>query len=98
MLGAADSADAGFKLRAEEIRKLMLAELGDSDQSPPALVRRVLFARDIQGLWYLRSDIMAFLATRHGETEARARMEKISRRFKGTLPGSLAARPSNLGR
>lgn len=87
------------KDRTEEIRQLMLGEIGTGgEERHPGLVRRVLFARDVQGLWYLRSEVMAVLANTYGETMAREKMNRISGRFKGLLPASLTARTPSLSR
>ncbi|RYX91983.1 MAG: hypothetical protein EOO28_23920 [Comamonadaceae bacterium] len=99
MLGSTEASSALLKHKSEEIRQLMLREIGQAGEDKhPGLVRRVLFARDIQGLWYLRSEVMAVMANTYGETLAREKMERISSEFKGLLPGSLAARPSSLKR
>ncbi|WP_232533132.1 hypothetical protein [Ramlibacter pinisoli] len=62
----------------------------------PQLTRRIRYAGDIQGLWYLRGDLMGALAAMHGEVVARERIEAITDLFQGLLPGSLASRPSPL--
>jgi hypothetical protein len=58
--------------------------------------RRVRYANDIQGLWYLRGDLLAALASVQGEQEARQKVLRVSRMFQGLLPGSLNSRPSPL--
>lgn len=81
----------------EDIREAMLALLGESGTRQFANVtRRIRYANDIQGLWYLRGDLMAALAAIEGEAAARQQVQKITRMFSGLLPGSLTSRPSPL--
>jgi hypothetical protein len=81
----------------EDIRETMLGMLGDDGPRQfPHVTRRLRYAGDVQGLWYLRGDLMAVLATLHGEIEARRRIDSITLMFDGLLPGSLASRPSPL--
>lgn len=85
--------------RIEDIRELMLSEIGDyGEKNFPGVARRVRYAPDVQGLWYVRSDVMAILASSHGETIAREKIARISGMFKGLLPNSLSTRPSSLTR
>lgn len=53
---------------------------------------RVLYASDIQALWYLRSDMMTLLAHPLGETEARSRLATVTALFAGLLPAAQKAR------
>ena len=81
----------------EDIREAMLALLAEAGGKQFANVtRRVRYANDIQALWYLRGDLMAVLATLHGEAEARRKVASITEMFDGLLPGSLYSRPSPL--
>jgi hypothetical protein len=81
----------------EDIREAMLALLGPAGTKQFANVtRRIRYANDVQGLWYLRGDLMAALATTMGEAAAREHVLKITRMFQGLLPGSLNSRPSPL--
>lgn len=52
---------------------------------PPAvscrLLRRIQLA-DLEGLWYLRSDLVATLASARGEAHARAQVATLDARFK----------------
>lgn len=83
--------------RTEDIRQLILEELGEFGESNfPKVTRRVRFAIDAQGLWYARGDVMAVLAAAHGETIAREKIDRISREFKGLVPSGLSARSSSL--
>jgi hypothetical protein len=81
----------------EDIREAMLSLLGDSGAKRfPQVTRRVRYANDIQGLWYLRGDLMAALAASQGESAAREKIQRITNMFHGLLPGSLSSRPSPL--
>lgn len=93
LLGLADTPPKDALWRIETIREQMLAELGDyGDRKFPAIVRRVRFAPDVQGLWYARSDVMAILSNTYGETIAREKMLDISCKFVGLLPKSVTKR------
>jgi hypothetical protein len=100
VLGTTESmAPAAVKDRSEEIRLLMLREIGEyGEKNYPGVARRLRYASDVQGLWYVRSDVMAIMANLYGETIAREKMSRISGMFKGLLPGSLSSRPSSLTR
>lgn len=92
-------APTAIKDRTEDIRQLMLEELGEyGEKNYPGVARRVRYAPDVQGLWYVRSDVMAILANVYGETVAREKISRISGMFKGLLPGNLSSRPSALHR
>lgn len=81
----------------EDIREAMLALLGDDGpQRFPQLTRRLRYANDIQALWYLRGDLMATLASAHGESMAREQVRGITGMFEGMLPSGLSSRPSPL--
>jgi hypothetical protein len=100
VLGGPESVQpAAMKNRLEEIRSLMLKEIGElGEKSNPGVARRIRYAPDVHGLWYIRSDVMAILAGLHGETVASEKIARISGMFKGMLPGSLSSRPSSLTR
>ena len=90
LLGMAEATPAMLIDRTEDIRQLMLDEMGEyGEKHFPGVARRVRYAADVQGLWYVRSDVMAILASTHGETIARQRIATISGKFKGLLPSSL---------
>ena len=81
----------------EDIREAMLALLGeDGTRRFANVTRRVRYANDVQGLWYLRGDVMAALAATQGEASARQKVQQITGMFQGLLPGSLSSRPSPL--
>lgn len=81
----------------EDIRESMLAVLGDTGPKHfPQITRRIRYANDIQALWYLRGDLMAALASMHGEAAAREKVSSITAQFQGLLPNGLNSRPSPL--
>jgi len=83
--------------RVEEIRQAMLESLGDSGRSAfPAIERRVRFASDVQGLWYLRGEMMEALSSLQGEYMARRKIDEVSTLFRGVLPSSMSSRQSRL--
>ena len=90
MLGRSEPTPRVIGERTEDIRQLMLDELGElGEKKFPGVARRLRYAPDIQGLWYARSDLMAILANTYGETVAREKIADISGRFNGLLPASL---------
>lgn len=97
LLGANEITASIRQNRTEEIRKLMLAEIGHfGDANFLKVARRVRYATDAQGLWYARGDVMEALAAVHGETIAREKLQRISDRFKGLLPSGMNPRSSSL--
>ncbi len=95
LLGRSEPAPAALESRLEDIRQRMLSELGEyGEKKFPAVIRRVRYAPDIQGLWYARSDVMAILSNTYGETVAREKIADISGQFKGLLPKSLTGKAS----
>ncbi len=93
LLGWAEPTPMAIGERTEDIRQLMLVELGEQGEKKfPGVARRLRYAPDIQGLWYARSDLMAILANTYGETVAREKIADISGRFKGLLPSSLTGK------
>lgn len=82
----------------EDIRVSMLALVPDSEERQVVQVgRRIRYATDLLGLWYLRGDLMAALAGRDGEACAREKLRAITGMFEGRLPVGLRSRPSPLG-
>ena len=62
--------DAEFSV--EDIRSAMLELMKAVEETRfPQVFRRVRYAGDVQGLWYLRGDVMAALASSLGEVAAR---------------------------
>lgn len=57
----------------------------------PPLWARVAVCRDLQSLWYLRTDVLMYLATYIGEPKARDRLQPITNMFRGLIS------PSQLG-
>jgi hypothetical protein len=89
--------DSALEEGLEDVRELMLDVLGDAGSRHfPQITRRIRYAGDIQALWYLRGDLMAALASMHGEKMARQQIASITAQFQGLLPGGLASRPSPL--
>jgi hypothetical protein len=89
--------DSILESGCEDIRESMLALLGEAGPKHyPQITRRIRYASDVQALWYLRGDLMAALASIHGEMAARQRIASVTQMFNGLLPGSLNSRPSPL--
>ena len=74
--------------RLEEVRKAMLELLEqDGAGKNSAIERRVLFAHDLDALWYLRPDLMTALAEARGESAARDCLADITRLFETDTGG-----------
>ena len=83
--------------RTEEIRLSMLSILGENGADTfPGLRRRLMFAVDIEALWYLRSEWMGSLSSLHGERIAAAHLRSINMQFEGLLTKGMNSRPSPL--
>ncbi|MES2509804.1 MAG: hypothetical protein V4625_07725 [Pseudomonadota bacterium] len=81
----------------ENIRQAMLdtvarAESGGRAAPRTRLTYRIMVARDIEALWFLRSDVMQLLSANTGELQALAELNAINARFKGLLPVGLGPR------
>ncbi|HSV51985.1 MAG TPA: hypothetical protein VLJ57_07705 [Burkholderiaceae bacterium] len=99
LLGSLPLQSTAFKEgRIDEIRLAMLACLGEAGARHfPHVERRIRFSGDVEGLWFLRGDVLAAVAMTHGEAHARKRIERITAMFKGLIPEGLNSRPSPLG-
>ena len=81
----------------ENIRESMLELVGAGpDSSYRHIGRRIRYAVDVHSLWYLRGDLMALLAGRHGELVAREKIELLTEMFEEFLPQGLKSRPGPL--
>lgn len=79
----------------ESIRQHMLDSLGhDGCAAFAHIERRILFAPDLQSLWYLRSDLMVALSSLNGEFIARQCLKDITDMFEGLLPRGMYSRPA----
>jgi hypothetical protein len=88
---------AAMEIGIEDIRSAMLGLMtAGEDERFPHVVRRIRYAGDVQGLWYLRGDLMAVLASSHGEAAAREKLESLRDMFEDLLPRGLRSRPSPL--
>lgn len=59
------------------------------------LHKRLRQAREVQDLWYLRSDLLQALARVEGEKAARQRLTKITALFEGVLPAAMLQRSTD---
>lgn len=84
----------------ETIRVAMLQCLGpitdESDRHFVQVLTRIRFSNDVEGLWYLRGDVMALLSTTRGELAARQYVDGLTPLFEGLLPRSLTNGPARL--
>lgn len=89
--------DSVLEMGIQDVRDAMLELLAQIPDNPaPVVTRRIRYAGDIQALWYLRSDLMAVLAKRHGEATARAKIDTVTEMFADLGPLGLRSRPSPL--
>ena len=54
--------------------------------------QRVLFAQDMEALWYLRQDLVLVLTEFEGDEAARRQTMKINNSFHGRLPSTMKPR------
>jgi hypothetical protein len=89
--------EAVMEERTEDIRAMMLNTLGEKGAASfSALRRRLMFASDLQGLWYLRSEWMGAISSLYGEREAAKELSKLNIQFEGMLSKGMESRPSPL--
>ncbi|MDB5872178.1 MAG: hypothetical protein JWQ07_1620 [Ramlibacter sp.] len=95
--GASAPATELPEVTIDDIREAMLALLMrvGADRFPH-VARRIRYATDVQALWFLRGDLMAVLASSHGEAVAREELAEVSDMFENSLPQGLRSRPSPL--
>jgi hypothetical protein len=103
LMGLLSESDADMKAqsRLEDIREAMLESMTEALEGRvvrPAVWGQVLYAQDIQMLWYLRSDLMAFLSDHYGETMAQQKMTDITREFRDLIPKARRAVGSKSGK
>ena len=85
-------AEASDDLQA--IRKAMLHALEQTtDGVNSAIERKLLFAHDIDQLWYARPELMMAIAASKGEAIANTSMAEITRLFETRAPGRFKAKP-----
>ena len=81
------SVDAQEQL--EVIRAAMLDEIMELDDMHAVVYGSVWnsidSARDIQSLWYLRSDLLKVISESYGEEVARKKLQEISEMFRGLV-------------
>lgn len=71
----------------------MLDCLGDDGYRDfPQVERRIVFASDLQALWYLRPELLMVVSAVAGERAAQAKIARISALFDGLLPQGLSSR------
>ncbi len=72
-----------------KIRSTMLLALADASTDQQLKLERViLFAKEIDALWYVRPELMSAVASHLGEANASRRMAEITQLFEGYVPGS----------
>ena len=92
-IAPAPKAVADRAKRLEAIRHAMLSALSELDATRfPDLGRRLRIADDFQTLWYARSELMHAMASRMGESHAKAQMAVITDMFEGLVSPGIAPR------
>jgi len=64
-----------------------------SEDIRPLIWNKVFYASSLQTLWYLRTDLMAFLCGHCGEILAREKLAAISEKFRSALPADQMPKP-----
>jgi hypothetical protein len=80
--------------KLEDIREEMLGYMAHfmvGKAVRPAVWAKVLYAKDIQSLWYLRSDLMHILSKLSDEAAATKALENITEMFGGHIPPAMFA-------
>ena len=75
--------------RCEKLRAAMLDvvfEAADTRAPQTPIFLRIQNAAEVQTLWYLRSDLMMFLAEQIGESAAMEKLQSITALFDGAVP------------
>ena len=83
-LTEADAASLTKDIRVAMVAAMLEALRGQTTR--PAVWNKVIYATSIQTLWYLRTDLMAFLSEQAGETRAREKLAEITEKFRGAMP------------
>ena len=98
LFGHSNAGDSRTHYRIEDVRQAMLDSIGDEGCTVfPQIERRILFAEDLNGLWYLRSDVMLSISSLKGEVVASQKIRQITSMFEGLLPKGLFSRPGSMG-
>ena len=71
----------------EEMLGCMMPCLRGLAHQPPVWAK-VMYAPDVQSLWYHRSDVMVVLCEHLGETQANLTMARITPLFRGAVPAN----------
>jgi hypothetical protein len=99
LLGLSVPDKSRIRTRIDHIRQAMLDSLGNEGcANHRQIARRVLFASDLQGLWYLRSDVMAAISSQQGESVASEKLRQITAMFQDLLPKNMVSPRTGLGR
>lgn len=89
-----DSTAAGNRLEnARDAMLDLLSEVLEGQVVKPAVWGQVLYARDLESLWYQRSEVMSLLSKHMGETTARERVAALSPLFKEVQLGRKTSAP-----
>jgi hypothetical protein len=87
--------------RTHEIREEMLKHVDltpDTEAEKPLVWQEINVARDVESLWYLRSDVLQHLGEHHGERVARQKIDAITEMFRGIIPKNQMPSGRGLGR
>ncbi len=91
--GAGIQRDKVHVFRAADVRYRIIKTLEHEGLPSDALVmRKISTISDVEGLWFLRTDMMQDLSLRFGEQEAQIVMGDITPLFTGLVPDSMFRR------
>lgn len=97
VLGTGSQATPALQDTMADIRRSMSAALGTPRTVAAfTIAGKIESAEDLQGLWFLRADLMLVLAALQGEAKAREVMFDLTNRFHGLLPRGFSSRKSPL--
>ena len=83
----------GASRQVDKVRAAMLRVLqAHGGHGVQRVEQKVLFAVDMESLWYLRQDILQAITVLDGEFTARRHLIPIDRMFKGWLPNAMEPR------
>ena len=73
----------------DDIREEMLGSIApyvENQAVRPPVWAKVLYAEDIESLWYQRSDVMQILSEKEGEANAAETLERLTAMFRHHVP------------
>jgi hypothetical protein len=95
------SSESDIDDRTENIRDAMHAAISPfigNQAVMPRVWRSIAVAPNIDSLWYLRSDLLAMLASHCGERSAQMEIAMLTEMFRGAVPSAQMPRASRFNK